>query len=72
MRNAQDRSYPARDIEPHGGTKRQRFRDWASGDSATWTDRGKAANAAVEILLPLGAIAFGMTAIVIVFMAEHT
>ena len=51
--------------------KRQRFRDWASGDFATWTGRSKAANAAVEILLPLGAIAFGMTAIAIIFMAEH-
>jgi hypothetical protein len=57
-----------------GGTekpKRQRFRDWASGDFATWTGRSNAANAAVEILLPLGSIAFGMTAIAIIFMAEH-
>jgi len=49
----------------------ERFRDWASGDFASWTGRSKGAYAAVEILLPLGAIAFGMTAIAIVFIAEH-
>jgi len=55
----------------HHNGNRQRLRDWASGDFATLTDRGKAANAAVEVLLPLGAIAVGMTAIVIVFVAER-
>lgn len=51
--------------------RKQHLFDWASGDFATWTDRCKASNAAVEVLLPLGAIALGMTAIAIVFAAER-
>jgi hypothetical protein len=51
--------------------KRQRFCDWASGDFATWTDRSRGSNATIEILLPLGAAAIGMTAIAIVFEVEH-
>ena len=46
----------------------QKFRDWESGDFATWTDRGRGRNAAIEILLPLGAAAVGMTAFAIVFV----
>jgi hypothetical protein len=53
------------------GGMRKRFREWASGDFETWTDRSKGLNAAIEVLLPLGAIAVGMTAIVIVFLTEH-
>jgi hypothetical protein len=37
------------------------FRSWAAGDLGTWQDRLKGANAAVEMLLPLAAAAFGMT-----------
>jgi hypothetical protein len=37
------------------------FRAWAAGDLDTWQDRLKGANAAIEILLPLAAVAFGMT-----------
>jgi hypothetical protein len=51
--------------------KQPGLRDWVCGDFATWTDRSKAGNAAVEILLPLGAIALGMTVIAVVFMAER-
>jgi hypothetical protein len=43
------------------------FRDWIKGDFVTWQDRSKGSNAAIEVLLPLGAIAIGMTAIAIVF-----
>jgi hypothetical protein len=43
------------------------FGDWASGDFATWQDRRSAAGAATEILLPIVAVAFGMTAFGIVF-----
>jgi hypothetical protein len=57
--------------DEHVGKDTVRFRDWVAGDFASWTGRSKAANAAVEILLPLGAIAVGMTAIAIVFLAEH-
>ncbi len=42
------------------------FRDWASGELATWQDRVKGTNAALEILLPIAAVAFGMTALGIV------
>jgi len=42
------------------------LREWMQGDFETWQDRVKGANAAVEILLPLSAIAIGMLAIGIV------
>ena len=51
--------------------ERQRFYDWFTGDFSTHTDRSRSINAAVEILLPLGAAAIGMTAFAIVFMTEH-
>lgn len=48
------------------------FRDWLSSEFASWTGSSKASNALVEILLPMGAAAIGMTAIAIVFIvAEH-
>jgi hypothetical protein len=37
-----------------------------AGDFDTWQDRVKGRNAAVEILLPMAAIAIGMTAFAIV------
>jgi len=40
---------------------------WMRGQFATWTDREKASTAAVEVLLPLAAVAFGLTAIGVVF-----
>jgi hypothetical protein len=43
------------------------WRTWARGEFDTWTGRRKAADAAVEILLPLAAVAFGMTGLGIVF-----
>jgi hypothetical protein len=42
------------------------FREWMEGDFDTWQDRVKGRNAAVEVLLPMGAIAIGMTAFAIV------
>jgi hypothetical protein len=42
------------------------FREWMKGDFETWQDRVKAKNAAVEILLPMSAVAIGMVAIGIV------
>jgi hypothetical protein len=42
------------------------FHEWASGEFDTWQDRVTGANAAVQILLPLAAVAFGMTAFGIV------
>jgi hypothetical protein len=55
---------PRRDRDADVG--RESFRDWALGEFDTWQDRVKASNAAVEILLPIAALAFGMTAIGIV------
>jgi hypothetical protein len=47
-------------------TSRRSFRRWATREFDTWQYRLKAGNAAVEVLLPIAAIAFGMTAIGIV------
>ena len=44
-----------------------RFSDWRSGDLATWTGRHAATRAAIEALLPIAAVAFGITAIGLVF-----
>jgi hypothetical protein len=40
---------------------------WLRGRFATWTDPESASTAAIEILLPLAAVAFGITALGIVF-----
>lgn len=40
---------------------------WLRGRFATWTDQEKGLTAAIEILLPLAAVAFGVTALGIVF-----
>jgi hypothetical protein len=42
------------------------FREWMPGDFDTWQDRVRGRNAAVEVLLPMAAIAIGMTAFAIV------
>jgi hypothetical protein len=39
---------------------------WLRGQFATWTDQEKGSTAALEILLPLAAVAFGFTALGIV------
>jgi hypothetical protein len=46
---------------------RTTFRVWLRGRFATWTDVERPSTAAVEVLLPLAAVAFGLTAIGIVF-----
>ena len=43
------------------------FRDWASGEFETCQGRRKATEAAVEIVVPIAAVAFGLMAIGIVF-----
>ncbi len=40
---------------------------WLRGRFATWTDQQRGSTAAIEILLPLAAVAFGITALGIVF-----
>ena len=42
------------------------LRTWAAGELDTWQDRVKGSNAAIEMLLPIAAAAFGMTAFGIV------
>ena len=39
----------------------QRFRDWAAGEFETWQGRVSGKEAAIEILLPLVAVSFGLT-----------
>ena len=39
------------------------FREWLSGDLETWQGRVSARDAVIEILLPLAAVAFGITAL---------
>ena len=38
------------------------FRDWRSGDFAVWGSRVHGTDAAIDMLLPLAAVAFGLTA----------
>jgi hypothetical protein len=52
--------------DSHAAKTHDRFRDRASGDFRTWQDQLKASNAAVQILLPLAAVAFGMTAFAVI------
>jgi hypothetical protein len=48
------------------------FRAWASGEFDTWQYRLKCKHAAVEVLLPIAAIAFGMTAFgAILLLVSH-
>ena len=55
---ASDESDAAGETEP--------FASWLRREFSTWTDRQKCTTAAVEILLPLAAVAFGLTALGIV------
>jgi hypothetical protein len=43
------------------------FRDWRTGNFAVWGSQQSAGQAATEILLPIAAAAFGITAIGIVY-----
>jgi hypothetical protein len=47
--------------------KRVSLRDWVSGDLDTAQGRRKASSAVIEMLLPIAAGAFGMTALGLVF-----
>jgi hypothetical protein len=44
-----------------------RFGDWAEGEFDTWTGPVKGANATAEVLLPIAAVAVGMTVLGLVF-----
>ena len=43
------------------------FRQWAAGEFQSWTGRQKSSQAAVEILLPIAAVAIGITVFGLVF-----
>jgi hypothetical protein len=49
-----------------GDSETPSFRTWGSRDFDTWTGRLRGSHAAAEILLPIAAVAFGMTAFGIV------
>jgi hypothetical protein len=53
--------------KPTAETSPMTFRAWLRGRFATWTDVEKPSTAAIEVLLPLAAVAFGLTAIGVVF-----
>jgi hypothetical protein len=44
------------------------FHDWRVGDFAVWGAKLRSTHAAIDMLLPLAAVAFGLTAIGIVFV----
>ena len=44
------------------------FHDWAHGDFVVWGARLRARDAAIDVLLPLVAVSFGLTAIGVVFV----
>jgi hypothetical protein len=48
-------------------TTKTSFRDWRTGDFAVWGARLHGTHAAIDVLLPLAAVAFGLTAIGSVF-----
>jgi hypothetical protein len=57
---------------PTGEQATETLDKWLRGRFATWTDQEKGATAAIEILLPLAAVAFGITALGIVFDLART
>jgi hypothetical protein len=44
------------------------FHDWRIGDFAVWGSKLRGMHAAIDMLLPLAAVAFGLTALGIVFL----
>ena len=44
------------------------FREWKIGDFAVWGSKLRSTDAAIDMLLPLAAVAFGLTALGIVFL----
>ena len=56
-----------------GGGKQPSFGTWRSRDFDTWTGRLRGSQAAIEILLPIAAVAFGMTAFgIVLHFVERT
>lgn len=57
-----------RHVMPHQHPTKTSFRDWQAGDFAVWGSKLHGTHAAIDMLLPLAAVAFGLTAIGIVFL----
>jgi len=65
----------ARNSEPRPdatATPRESFAAWLRGNFDTWTGPCRSATAAIEILLPIAAVAFAMTAFGIIFTIAHS
>jgi hypothetical protein len=56
----------SRDAAPFERAAGGSFRDWRRGDFRVWGSRVRGSDAAIEILLPLAAVALGMLAFAIV------
>ena len=61
-RSHRDRGKNEENEAPEDAPEKETFGDWASGDFQGWQDRERAGNAAVEVLLPIAAVTFGMVA----------
>jgi hypothetical protein len=57
-----------RHVMPHQHPTKTSFRDWRTGDFAVWGSKLHGTHAAIDMLLPLAAVAFGLTAIGVVFL----
>jgi hypothetical protein len=62
------RHRPAHTMHPN----KTAFRNWSFGDFAIWDGKLRGSEAAIQILLPIAAGAFGLTAIGIVFLVCAT
>jgi len=62
-----------RKAEPDEEAQEEAFHDWASQGFDTWTERLSGKAAAIQILLPIAAVAFGMTifGLVLYFDVPH-
>ncbi len=55
-----------------GAAKAQALHEWSAGECDTWQCRIKGREAAVQMLLPIAGVAFGMTALaVVLLLVEH-
>lgn len=60
-----------RDAAPDGrGSSAEHFREWADCEFATWTGGLSGREAAMQILLPIAAVAIGMTIFGVVFYLD--
>jgi hypothetical protein len=55
-------------LPPERHADRVSFNDWKTGDFVVWGSRIHSLHAAIDMLLPLAAVAFGLTGIGIVFL----